>query len=216
MSHSAVIFDLDGTLINTLEDIACSINNVLNKLGVPPHPINTYRNFIGGGVEALVKQSLPKKLLRKDIISNCIVDFNKEYSIMLTKKSCPYDGVIELLKKLKMLNIETAVHSNKPDAYTQTIVSELLNNHRFAFAAGARQGFPKKPDPKVARHICMLFKVEPSKVVYVGDTETDMLTAKNAGMFPVGVSWGFRDINILRDSGAKVIINKPMELFNVF
>lgn len=216
MSFQAVIFDLDGTLLNTIQDIADSMNIVLKQNNFPIHSINEYKYLIGKGIEQLVYQSLPKEFQsRLDIINNCTQAMIKEYSRHWDKKTKPYKGIIELLKVLKNKKIKIAVLSNKKDDFTNICVKKLLKAIEFDLIRGAMPSMPLKPDPSAALEIAIYFELNPYKIIYVGDTNIDMKTALAAKMYPVGVSWGFRPTKELLENGAKVILNKPAELLNL-
>ncbi len=215
MKWQAVIFDLDGTLLDTLEDLADSGNHVLTRYGFPTHPIDAYRYFIGDGVDMLIRRILPADQRNEQTISKVTETYRREYGRRWNVKTKPYDGIGELLDALKSAKIKTAVLSNKPHELTEKCVGELLSQWTFDVAMGQRGGIARKPDPAGALSIAEQWELAPSEIIYVGDTATDMQTAVAAGMYPCGVLWGFRAAAELQTSGAKVLIEQPMELLGV-
>jgi len=213
INYKAVIFDLDGTLLNTLEDLADSMNSVLMKSGFPVHDVNSYRYFVGEGIEFLVSRALPNNIhTDKSIINQYVNAVREEYIKHWDKKTHPYKGIPELLDKLTELNIKLTVLSNKPDEFTKLSVAKFLSLWTFKIVLGARNTVPKKPDPAGAFEIAEHLKIATDEFLYLGDTGTDMKTAVSAGMYPVGVLWGFRESGELLNNGAKVLIKEPIEL----
>lgn len=213
MKYSGIIFDLDGTLLDSIEDIANSMNFVLETFGFPKHPIHAYKYYVGDGVENLVKRSLPQnKNIEKKTLEKCIIAYKQEYSVRWKEKSKLYPGIIELLNILSKVDIKTAILSNKPDDFTNQIVNNYLPNSKFELVVGSTIDTPKKPNPTMALKIANHFDLPASQIIFIGDTDTDMITAKNAGMYPIGVLWGFRDKNELKTSGAKLLLNEPRAL----
>jgi len=215
MPFELVIFDLDGTLLDTLEDLADSMNAVLRSHAYPTHAMASYRRFVGDGVENLVRRSLPADAVRDDLVARYVDQMREEYDLRQQRTTAPYHGVPELLRALSRLGLKTAVLSNKPDAATRRLVAALLAPHVFDAVVGARTGVPLKPDPAAALDIVEILGSDPNHTLYVGDTNTDMLTGRRAGMVTVGVTWGFRDEEELRSSGADHIIGEPLELIIV-
>jgi phosphoglycolate phosphatase len=207
-----VIFDLDGTLANTLSDIAGSMNRVLMAHGYPAHPVEDYKLLVGKGLDNLVTQALPLKSRQPAIISTCLSEMIADYSQNCLVNTCLYDGIRELLVDLTERNMKLAVFSNKADSLTQRIVSHLLSDIHFERVMGARPDFPKKPDPEGALFISRQEGITPNEIIYMGDSDIDMLTAINAGMHAVGVLWGFRSADELLANGAKVLLGHPSEL----
>jgi phosphoglycolate phosphatase len=212
--YQAVIFDLDGTLLNTLDDLADSLNRVLASSGFPQHGLDAYRYFVGDGVENLVRRALPENARDKATLARCVAGMRTEYGAHWADKTRPYDGIPGLLDNLLARGLRMAVLSNKPDNFTQLTVSSLLSKWRFELVLGERPGVPRKPDPGGALEIARAFGLAPAQFLYLGDTRTDMLTANAAGMFAVGVLWGFRPEEELKSSGAKALIGRPEELLN--
>ncbi len=215
MKRQAVIFDLDGTLLDTLEDLSDSGNHTLARYGFPTHPIDAYRYFIGDGVGMLIRRMLPEGQRDEETIGKVTETYRGEYGRRWNAKTRPYDGIGELLDALTVARIKTAVLSNKPHELTQKCVGALLSQWTFDVAMGHRDGIARKPDPAGALWIARQWELAPSEIVYVGDTATDMQTAVAAGMYPCGVVWGFRPAEELQASGAKALIQRPLELLGV-
>jgi phosphoglycolate phosphatase len=215
MRFHAVLFDLDGTLLDTLEDLADSTNAALRAQGFAEHPLAAYRYFIGNGVENLVRRALPPERLEAATLARSAELMRREYSARWADKTRPYPGVAELLDALTARGLPMTVLSNKPDDFTRLCVSRLLPDWRFEVVLGAGPGVPKKPDPAAALRIAARLNLPPARIVYLGDTNTDMQTAVAAGMYPVGALWGFRTAAELTASGAEVLLEKPMELLRV-
>jgi len=209
----AVIFDLDGTLIDSLEDIAINANITLKKLGCPTHPIDKYKNFVGDGAKVLIENAMPKYIAQKYRDQGLSL-FKELYEENLHTHTKLYDGIQLLLEELKSLNIPCAILSNKPDKFTKLYVEKLLSKISFIDVVGQKEGVPKKPNPIAALDIAKKLQLDTKDIYFVGDTATDMKTAKNANMRAVGVSWGFRGVYELRDNGAEFILNKPNDLLN--
>lgn len=207
----AVIFDLDGTLLNSITDIAESMNEVLEKYNFPTHSIEAYKQIIGRGIDNLVIDSLPNSVTQQQY-EKYFTEMREVYGKRWMLKTRPYSGINEMLGNLKKNKIKTAVLSNKPQKYTELAVNELLSNHKFDLVFGARENIPIKPHPQAANEILENLAVKPENALFVGDTSIDMKTAENAGIKSVGVSWGFRKIEELKNAGAKYIILKPEEL----
>ena len=215
MTFKAVIFDLDGTLLDTLFDLGSSMNNVLEKNGFPLHSIEKYRYMIGKGVEYLVTAALPPCSRDETTIKNMIPEYRDEYNRNWKNRTRPYKGIVELVDKLHSLYIRLAILSNKPHDSTEIAVRELLPFEKFDIVLGHRPGRPPKPDPEGAIEIAEHFQIPPESFLYLGDTDVDMKTAVAAGMYPVGVLWGFRKAEELTENGAKVLISKPGELMDL-
>ncbi len=216
MNYKAVLFDLDGTLLNTLEDLAGSMNEALKIMGLPSHPVEKYKILVGDGVDILVSRALPENLRSKENITRGVSLMRGEYDKRWAVKTKPYPGIPELLDALTKKGIKKAVLSNKPDDFTRIVVEKLLSKWRFDIVRGLKPGGPKKPDPSAALEISRAFGIPPDEFIYLGDTNTDMLTANAAGMFAAGALWGFRDRDELLESGAKALIHKPVELKRFF
>ena len=198
---STVIFDLDGTLLDTLEDIANAMNGALARYGFPRHPLANYGQFVGDGVTALARRALPEQQRAEGTVQSLTDTMHDIYAQNWAVKTKPYAGIPEVLAQLKQLAIRTAVLSNKPHQMTRLAVARFFPGHPFERVYGAGP-VPVKPDPTGVRRIMTEMGIAPTQVVYVGDTNTDMITARSAGLTAVGVRWGFRSVAELRASGA--------------
>jgi len=214
-AYQAVLFDLDGTLLDTLDDLADSMNAVLASMGCPPHPVDDYRYLVGNGVEQLARAALPADRRASEDVRRCVAGMMEEYGRRWKDKTTLYNGVAALLDGLVARGLPMVVFSNKPDSFTQDAVRHFLARWPFAAVRGAVDGVPKKPDPAVAIALAGEIGVVPARVAYLGDTDTDMRTATAAGMLPVGVLWGFRGEAELRSAGARALIGSPMELLDL-
>ena len=215
MQFMAVIFDLDGTLLNTLEDIANSANSVLASHDFPTHNIYDYRNFVGDGINMLITRVLPEDKRNDDTIRKCVNAFREAYRRNWNVKTKPYDGVAEMLDELSARRLKLAVLSNKPDDFTKKCVAGLLPKWNFTMVLGYHSGALRKPDPTGARQIAEYLSLSPAHILYLGDSDVDMKTASAAGMFPVGALWGFRSMEELRAGGARAVIERPQELLTL-
>lgn len=213
MKYKAVIFDLDGTLLDSLEDLANSMNNVLESQGLPIHEVERYKYFVGNGMYNLVLRTIPSEKREESFVNYCHALMKKEYAKRWADNTKPYEGIDLLLNKLATLRYKTAVFSNKPHEFTLLVVDKLLGNWNFDAVFGERPGIPIKPNPAGALEIAELFQIPPKEFLYLGDTGTDMVTAKSAGMYAVGVLWGFRKADELLENGADTLISTPTELF---
>lgn len=208
----AAIWDLDGTLIDSLEDIGNAMNRVLNERGLPEHHMDAYRIFIGDGIEKLVFRAFPESHREKESLDNCISAMRETYLAHMLEKTKPYPGMPDVIETFKARGFKQAVLSNKPDLPTQRIVSAFFPNGTFEIVTGARPDIPKKPDPTAAVGISDKIGISPEDFLYFGDTGTDMKTAVAAGMFPVGVLWGFRGASELLEGGARMLVKTPLDL----
>ena len=190
MKYQAVIFDLDGTLVNTLADLAESVNQGLRKLSLPTHQPEAFKMKVGQGTRHMVASSLPAE--RREYVEELLEMQATYYGEHLADYSSPYPGIVEMLRVLKNAQLMLAVLSNKPDVYTQRLVVAVFDSDTFDLVQGHRDGQVLKPDPAGALAIAARLKVAPAEVDYVGDSGVDMQTARNAGFFAVGVTWGFR------------------------
>lgn len=215
MEFSAIIFDLDGTLLDSLHDIASSMNEALRMLGFPTHPVSEYRRFVGEGLEILVRKALPAGQ-QADVINRCVLEMKSEYARRWQDNTKPYAGVSELLSFLEERNIPKAILSNKPDEFTKTMVKTLLPAWSFRAVRGATPEFPKKPDPAAALAIAREFAVLPQEIIYLGDSNVDMQTARAAGMYAAGALWGFRSAEELREGGADGLLKQPFDAARLF
>lgn len=207
-----VLFDLDGTLLNTINDLAMAANYALERHGLPQHPMEDYKYFVGNGVFKLVERMTPEtRRADKKLLESLKSDFDVYYAKHSNDCTKPYDGVPELLDRLHVKGIKCAVLSNKPHEFTE-LLCKLFFNNRICIAHGHRQGYPHKPDKKLVEEILNLAGVSAEHCVYVGDSGVDMQTAKNAGVCAVGALWGFRSREELEENGADAVISSPLDL----
>jgi len=215
MPYKAILFDLDGTLLNTLEDLGNAVNRVLSEKGFPTHKLDAYRYFIGEGTAMLITRALPKEKGNDSTIHACQEAFLKDYGNNWNVKTRPYDGVTEMLDALTARRLKIAVLSNKPHEFTERCVTDLLPTWAFDVVLGESNTVPQKPDPAGALKVAKCLKIPPADFLYLGDSAIDMKTAIAAGMFPVGALWGFRSIEELQESGAQALIERPLEILNL-
>jgi len=213
MPFRAVIFDLDGTLLNTLGDIADAGNATLAHFGLPVHPVESYKNFIGDGVAMLVKRAMPTEAL--DMYDEVLARMRMEYATHLDRKTAPYPGIPELLDELQARKVALCVFSNKPDAFCQANMEQFFGKWKWDAIVGESEAVPRKPDPTGAEAIANTLGIATDDFVFVGDSPMDMKCGLGAGMTPVGVTWGFRERATLEEAGAKVLIDTPGELLTL-
>ncbi|MBW4361498.1 HAD family hydrolase [Flavobacterium taihuense] len=211
MKFKGAIFDLDGTLVNSLEDIADAMNSVLRNLNYPIHGYEDYQYFIGSGLRNLVSKSLPESHNDKKNIDSCYHLMIVEYRDNCTRKTTSYEGIIKLLDHLISQNIKLSVLSNKADALTKEITTALFPNY-FQSVVGLTTEALKKPNPSEALAISKSMGLKPEEIIFLGDSGIDMQTATNANMFAVGVSWGYRPKKELIENGAKQVLDHPLDL----
>ena len=213
----AAIFDLDGTLVDTLHDIAASMNAVLASRGLPVHDTAAYRLFVGDGMETLVRRVLPDELAGDPaLVAGCLADMRREYRRRCYNTSRPYRGIPEMLAALAAKGARLAVLSNKPQDFTAEMVERYFRDVPFLTIRGLRDGTPKKPNPAGALLIAREAGLPPDAFFYLGDTATDMATALDAGMYPAGAAWGFRGERELIESGAAAVLHHPGEVVPLF
>lgn len=211
-TFKAVLFDLDGTLLNTLKDLADSINKVLSRMNVPVHPTAAYKYFVGDGIEKLASRVLPKNCQQEETIRQCIEEIKREYGAHWQDTTMPYDGIMDMLNNLKGKGLRLVILSNKPNDLTQANVTHFFGKDLFDYIAGAMPEIPKKPNPDGAIRIAETLGIKPEHFLYIGDTATDMKTALGAGMFPMGVLWGFRTAEELLENGGQVLVSHPADI----
>lgn len=209
------IFDLDGTLLNTLRSLANSFNRALSELGFPTHPVQDYRYFIGDGQRKCIERILPRHACTEDNISRMMRTQEADYTLSWQEDAAPYDGILPLLEELHAAGLPLAVLSNKNHPFTVQCVEHFFPNIRFDRVMGFSEAIPHKPDPTGALAVAEGFGLEPAEIAFVGDTRTDMTTAVASGMVGVGVLWGFREQRELNEAGARHIIGYPPELIAV-
>mgnify|MGYP001498210637 CR=1 FL=1 len=211
MRFKAVCFDLDGTLLDTLDDIAYCTNKILSERGYPMHHVDAFRYFVGDGSKMLMTRVLPEEARHETLIEECRKDFETIYRECWRRKTLPYQDIPELLNVLTKLKLKLAVLSNKPQEFTVLTVDHLLKEWNFDVILGQREYVPKKPDPAGMNEICQRMRISSEDFLFLGDTGIDMKTAVSAGCYPVGVLWGFRTEKELKDNGARAIIKKPLD-----
>jgi len=230
MSIRAIVFDLDGTLLDTLTDVGRAANAALVECGFSDYPLPAYRMLLGGGVRRLFTEALPSSARTDEQIDRAIAAFKQHYDRNWNATTRPYSGVPELIAELSRRGLPLAVLSNKPHEFTRICIAEHFQDHPpatadsltsatlgepigpFTFVVGQRSGVPVKPDPAGALDIAEAFGIAPGEFLYLGDTSVDMQTARDAGMRPIGVLWGFREREELVGAGAESVIEKPEEL----
>ncbi len=212
MNFDAVIFDLDGTLIDSLEDIATAANLVFSDLNKPTYPIADYKELVGDGLAVLFQRALPECEGQPELKEDCMRRFEVAYSDCWNSRSKPYDGIEDLLKILNERSVSLSVLSNKADAFTKRCVQYYFESVRFEQVLGQTERFPRKPDPASAKWLATQLGVRVDRIAYVGDTNTDMKTALGSGFYAIGVTWGFRPESELRAAGAMQICNDVGQL----
>lgn len=211
MKFKGVIFDLDGTLLNTIEDITRTLNLVLSRRGYRKYSEEECKLMVGDGMEVLVKRAVPEIADDDRAIQDLIQEYRREYATTYKEHSRPYDGILEVLAELKKAGIKMAVLSNKSHEFTVRMTRELLP-FEFDVILGAKPGTPVKPDPIPLHEVLRQLVLEPEEVVYVGDTCVDMETARAGGLLAAGALWGFRSEDELLRSGAQVLLKTPRDL----
>jgi len=214
-AYTAALFDLDGTLLDTLDDLAAAANQVLEEHGLPVHPKEAYKYFVGDGLMTLIERIVPDDKRDPALLARLADDFRQVYGKMWQVRSRPYPGIDDMLSRLADHGLRLAVLSNKPHTFTRLCVDNLLANHQFDLVLGQRDGVAKKPDPAGALEVAAGLNIAPADFLYLGDTAVDMETAKRAGMCAVGVLWGFREESELRQAGADHILHSPMQVMEL-
>lgn len=210
----AVLFDLDGTLVNSLYDLADAMNYCLTKEGFATHDTEKYKYFIGNGIPKLIERALPEAARTPERIEQTKQKFLSRYSTHCCDKTCLYDGINELLSALGEKGIRAAVITNKAQSMTDIIMKKLFHNE-FVYVLGKRDEFPLKPDPASALFVMEKLSVSAHECLFVGDSGVDMRTAQNAEIKSVGVLWGFREREELLENGARYIIDEPLKLLEI-
>ena len=194
MKYKVVLFDLDGTLLDTLEDLAAAVNHALSLRGFPLHSLDEYRLMVGHGVRNLVMQALPEDRREDAVIDTCLAEFKAYYTAHIDVHTHPYPGMQELLRTLHGRGVKLAVASNKFQSGTEYLIRRFFGDVPFVAVLGNREGFPLKPDPKIVGEVLRCAGAAPADAILVGDSATDMKTAANGGIPAVAVTWGYRDL----------------------
>ena len=214
MPKKAVIFDLDGTLLNTYEDLANAVNYALDQNGLPTHPAEKYKIFAGNGTDMMITRALPEDKRNEEMLDKVRKLYFEYYNAHSGECTRPYDGIVDMLNELKSRGFKLAVVSNKIDFMTRAVVKEYFGDTMFDFVTGQCDGIIPKPDPSMVYKVMEQFGVTADECIFVGDSGVDAETGKNANMFTVGVLWGFRGKKELLECGASTVISKADELLN--
>lgn len=214
MPKKAVIFDLDGTLLNTYEDLANAVNFALEQNGLPTHMAEKYKIFAGNGTDMMITRALPEADRNDEMLDKVRKLYFEYYNAHSGECTKPYDGIVDMLSELKSRGFKLAVVSNKIDFMTRAVVKEYFGDTTFDFVTGQCDGIIPKPDPSMVYKVMEQFGVTSDECIFVGDSGVDAETGKNANMFTVGVLWGFRDEKELLECGASAVISKAEELLN--
>lgn len=214
MKH-LVIFDLDGTLLNTIDDLGRATNFALHEFGYPEHALTSYPLYVGNGVRRLIERTLPEDARVPEIIDPVLDKFKEYYNEHLTVATVPYPGIPELLEALQRKGVKMAVASNKYQAAVQTLITHFFPSVEWAAIEGQKEGVPAKPDPSIVFEILGKVPMRKSKVLYCGDSGVDMETARRACVDSCGVTWGFRPAKELRDAHADNIVTSPEEIIRI-
>ena len=209
--YKAILFDLDGTLTDTLADIAAAMNRALRLHGLPEWTVDAYRYLVGDGAKVLSERSVRDRQELAPAVRQTYQAYYETHNLVISK---PYHGVPEMLAALQAQGLALAVFSNKPDADTKAVVRHFFPEVPFAVVRGQVEGIPVKPDPTGALAVAEALGIAPEDFLYLGDTATDMRCAVAAGMHPIGAAWGFRTEQELWDSGAEYVAKTPMDVLN--
>ena len=211
---NAAVFDMDGTILNTLEDLMDSTNFALKNNGLKERSLEEIRFFVGNGIQKLIERAVPQGT-SKEVFEKVFADFKSHYKIHCADKTSYYDGIPSVIQTLRKMGVKTAVVSNKADFAVQELV-EVYFKGLFDVALGEKTGVSKKPSPDMVNAALSVLGVEKEAAFYIGDSDVDFETAKNSSLDFIGVSWGFRGRKFLENLGAKNIIDSPEELLNFF
>jgi len=213
VQYRAIVFDLDGTLIDTLDDLAAAMNHALQALGLPPHPRDACRLMIGNGTDTFALRALgPGHAHLKDRLLEIMMPYYRQHAM---NRSRVYDGVTETVDELRRRGLRLAVVTNKDQPYADQVMGHFFSNGAFDQVVGVGPHVPVKPDPTGTLRALEALAVPPGRALFVGDSEIDVATARRAGVPFVGVTWGFRDPPTLRQAGAQTFINTPTELLDL-
>lgn len=213
MKYDIVIFDLDGTLLNTIGDLAASVDYVMRSRNLPEHTDAEYRQMVGGGIKRLVERALPAELAMDEAyVEECVMQFRRYYVDNIDRHTVPYEGMLELLRTLRDRGVMVAVASNKFQHGTERLIAKFFSDIDFVAVEGNREGAPLKPDPMIVHNILAKASVDRARAVMVGDSAIDIRTAQAAGIDSIGVAWGFRFADELFDAGATHVVTTVEEL----
>lgn len=213
MKYDIVIFDLDGTLLNTIGDLAASVDYVMRSRNLPEHTDAEYRQMVGGGIKRLVERALPEALAaNEEYVDECVTQFRRYYVDNIDRHTVPYEGMCELLRDLQRAGVKLAVASNKFQHGTDRLVSKFFSDIDFVAVEGNREGAPFKPDPQIVTGILSRAGIAPERAVMIGDSGIDIRTAQAAGIDSIGVAWGFRFAEELYEAGAQRVVSQVEEL----
>ncbi len=210
----AVLFDLDGTLVNSLQDLANATNYATAFFGVPAHDTEEFKYFVGDGIDKMIERAMPENLKDRETVSRARIKFHEFYDIHYADNTCTYNGMPQLVQKLKNMGIKVAVVTNKAEPAALEVVNRLYGDV-FDLVFGQREGVPTKPDPTLTLMAMDMLGVSPQECVFIGDSGMDVKTGVNSGALPVGVLWGFRKAEELLENGAKHLIDHPEQLINI-
>jgi phosphoglycolate phosphatase len=214
INEKAVIFDMDGTLLNSLKDIAICSNIVLDEFNLPVHQLEDYKNFVGGGIQVLIENCTPNNI-SEELFSKIFERFKEVYEMGVQNETKPYEGIYDLLKQLDEKEIKMGILSNKIHEFTVKYYEKFFHDINMQEVHGQKKNIPKKPDPTAAKLIAKNFDISCDNILFVGDSDVDIKTAKNAGMIAVGVSWGFRGTKELIENGADYIVKTPQDILKL-
>jgi phosphoglycolate phosphatase len=215
MTYKALVFDMDGTLLNTLEDLADSTNAALTAHGFSAQPTDAYRYFVGSGARNLVMRALPESNRDEATVDACLKHYKNHYETNWANKTHVYHGIGHLLNAIVEKGYLLAILTNKPQAFATQCVNHFLSDCEWAITQGQVEGVAIKPSAEISTRVTNQLGVKPEEVLYMGDSNVDMLTAKNAGYTSVGVTWGFRTEAELREAGAQHIVHSPAEILDL-
>lgn len=211
----AFIFDLDGTLIDSLADIAESINRMLSARGYPRCEVEIFKQMVGDGMEKLVERALPESAREPALIHTCVEEYRAHYDLLWQDQTRPYAGIVETLAELKARGLKIGVISNKAHRFTVPMSEHFFGADCFDFILGQREEVPRKPDAAGGLEAAAILGLQPAECAYVGDSGIDMQFAKNTGMLAIGVTWGFRSVAELQENGADHLVAQPGELLEI-
>lgn len=210
------IFDLDGTLTDTLDSLHFSVNETLKEMQLPQISREECRSFVGNGARVLMEKSLQAvKACTEERLDEAMQIYGRIFDVNCTYHVVPYDGITEMLAALKQQGVRLAVLSNKPHRQAVHVVEEIFGKETFAWIQGQQEGLPRKPDPTVALQIANRLGATPEETAYIGDSEVDIATGRAAHMKTIGVTWGFRTCKVLRDAGAELTAGSPEEIMKL-